>query len=266
MIYWFTGQPGHGKTTLAKALIAQLKRGGYKPYHIDGDDLRSLTTNNDYSRVGREANIRKAQNIAHYLHTQGEIVVVSLVSPYRELREGLKATTKVCEIFVHTEEIRGREDRHVADFEIPISNFIDIDTTDLCLEDSISKILNTSPVPSKELKTLDKRKTLAVDFDGVIHRYSKGFQGLENAYDPPMEGAIEVLQRLKDKGYVLKIMSSRPALVIEEWLEKYEMSGLFDAVSNSKFAATVYIDDRGFHFTNWESVEEKLAAHPKFAQ
>ncbi len=75
MIYWFTGQPGHGKTTLAKALIAQLKRGGYKPYHIDGDDLRSLTTNNDYSRVGREANIREAQDIAHYLHTQGEIVV-----------------------------------------------------------------------------------------------------------------------------------------------------------------------------------------------
>ena len=266
MIYWFTGQPGHGKTTLAEALIAQLKRGGYEPYHIDGDDLRNLSTNHDYSRVGREANILKAQNIAHYLHVQGEVVVVSLVSPYRKIREELKAITEVCEIFVHTEEIRGREERHVENFEKPISNFIDIDTTDLSLEESISKILKASPVPSKELKTLDKRKTLAVDFDGVIHKYSKGFQGLENAYDPPMEGAKEVLNRLKDKGYVLKIMSSRPALVIEEWLEKYEMMGLFDAVSNNKFAATVYLDDRGFHFTNWASVEEKLAAHPKFAQ
>ena len=56
-------------------------------------------------------------------------------------------------------------------------------------------------------------------------------------------------------------MSSRPALVIEEWLEKYEMADLFDAVSNSKFAATVYLDDRGFHFTDWASRKE--AKHPK---
>ena len=266
MIYWLTGQPGHGKTTLAKALIAQLKRGGYTPYHIDGDDLRNLTKNIDYSRDGREANIRRAQNIANYLQSQGEIVVVSFVSPYRELREELKATTHVCEVFVHTQEIRGREERHVEDFEIPISNFIDIDTTNSNLEDCVSKILDISPVPSKELKTLDKRKTLAVDFDGVIHRYSKGFQGLENAYDPPMDGAQETLQRLKDKGYMLKIMSSRPALVIEEWLDKYDMTDLFDEVSNRKFAATVYLDDRGFHFTDWESVEEKLAKHPKFSK
>ena len=46
------GPAGCGKTTVAKALIAQLKRGGYKPYHIDGDDLRNLTINKDYSRAG----------------------------------------------------------------------------------------------------------------------------------------------------------------------------------------------------------------------
>ena len=44
------------------------------------------------------------------------------------------------------------------------------------------------------------------------------------------------------------------------------MSDLFDKVSNSKFAATVYLDDRGFHFTDWASVEDKLSKHPKFAQ
>jgi adenylylsulfate kinase len=266
MIYWITGQPGHGKTTIALALVQQLKRQGYAPFHLDGDDLRALTTNVDYSRQGREANIHRAQSIARYLHAQDKIIVVSVVSPYREIREELKSATDVTEIYVHTKEIRGKEDRHVDDYEVPLSSFIDIDTTNKKVIDCVSQILESAPVPSKELKTLDKRKTLAVDFDGVIHKYSKGFQGLENAYDPPMEGAREVLERLKDKGYVLKIMSSRPALVIEEWLEKYEMSHLFDNVSNSKFAATVYIDDRGFHFTNWSTVEEKLAVHPKFAQ
>jgi adenylylsulfate kinase-like enzyme len=264
MIYWFTGQPGHGKTTLALALIAQLKRLGYAPHHIDGDKLRDITANKEYCKDGRTSNIKNAQNIARYLHAKNE--VVSLIAPYKDLREEFKSSIEVTEIYVHTTEIRGREENHAKDYEAPESDFIDLDTGTLEVEECILTILEESPVPSKELKTLDKRKTLAVDFDGVIHKYSRGFQGLDNAYDPPMEGAMEVLQRLKDSGYVLKIMSSRPALVIEEWLEKYEMTHLFEAVSNSKFAATIYLDDRGFHFTNWEIVEAQLAKHPKFAQ
>ena len=266
MIYWFTGQPGHGKTTLAEALIAQLRRLGYAPHHIDGDDLRNITYNKDYSEDGRIKNVSNAQNIARYLSNKGKVVVVSLIAPYRSMREELKSSSEMTEIYVHTDEIRGREQNHVENYEAPLENFIGLDTGTTSVENCVKHILDVSPVPSKELKNLDKRKTLAVDFDGVIHKYSKGFQGLDNAYDPPMEGAQEVLQRLKDQGYVLKIMSSRPALVIEEWLEKYDMAHLFDLVSNSKFAATVYLDDRGFHFTNWENVEEKLAKHPKFLQ
>ena len=266
MIYWFTGHPGHGKTTLALALIAQLKRLGYSPHHIDGDDLRDMTGNKDYSEAGRISNVKDAQSIARFLHHNEEVVIVSLIAPYRDMREELKSSIVMSEIFVHTDEERGREKNHVDNYEQPLENFIDLDTGQNSIDECVKTILDISPVPSKELKTLDKRKTLAVDFDGVIHKYSKGFQGLDNAYDTPMDGAREVLQRLKDRGYVLKIMSSRPALVIEEWLEKYEMADLFDTVSNSKFAATVYLDDRGFHFTNWENVEEGLAKHPKFEQ
>ena len=108
MIYWFTGQPGHGKTTLAKALIAHLRAQGTEPFHVDGDDLRALTANADYSRTGREANIRRAQTIAHYLQNQGRTVVVSLVAPYRNIREELKANAEVTEVYVHTTEQRGR--------------------------------------------------------------------------------------------------------------------------------------------------------------
>ena len=144
MIFWFTGQPGHGKTTLALALIERLKAAGHEPFHVDGDDLRSLTSNADYSRAGREANIRRAQTIAHYLHNKGQIAVVSLVAPYRAIREELKAVAAVTEIYVHTTEVRGREDKAATDYEAPVADFIDIDTTDrniaACVDDVLARV------------------------------------------------------------------------------------------------------------------------------
>ena len=142
MIFWFTGQPGHGKTTLAKALIAHLRDQGTEPFHVDGDDLRALTANADYSRAGREANIRRAQTIAHYLQNQGQTVVVSLVAPYRDIREELKAHAQVTEVYVHTTEQRGREDKHAKDYEAPLANFIEIDTTKQAVEDSLKALLD----------------------------------------------------------------------------------------------------------------------------
>ena len=142
MIYWFTGQPGHGKTTLAEALIAHLNGQGIEPFHVDGDDLRALTSNADYSRAGREANIRRAQTIAHYLHNQDRMVVVSLVAPYRELREEFKAATEFTEVYVHTTEARGREAKHASDYEAPVTNFIDIDTTGTSVSESLAALLH----------------------------------------------------------------------------------------------------------------------------
>jgi adenylylsulfate kinase len=142
MIYWFTGQPGHGKTTLALALIEHLRAQGTKPFHVDGDDLRALTANADYSRAGREANIRRAQTIAHYLQNQGCTVVVSLVAPYRDIREELKAHADVTEVYVHTTEQRGREEKHAEDYEPPLANFIEMDTTGRSEAESLQELLS----------------------------------------------------------------------------------------------------------------------------
>jgi len=142
MIYWFTGQPGHGKTTLAKAMLSHLASQGIEAFHVDGDDLRALTTNADYSRGGRENNIRRAQLLAHYLQSKGQTVVVSLVAPYRDIREELKATAEVTEVYVHTTETRGREEKHASDYEAPLDNFIDIDTTGKSVEDSLQQVLD----------------------------------------------------------------------------------------------------------------------------
>ena len=141
MIYWFTGQPGHGKTTLAKAMLDHLVSKGIEAFHVDGDDLRALTTNADYSRGGRENNIRRAQLLAHYLQSKGHTVVVSLVAPYRDIREELKAAADVTEVYVHTTETRGREEKHASDYEAPLTNFIDIDTTGKSVEESLQEVI-----------------------------------------------------------------------------------------------------------------------------
>ena len=144
MIYWFTGQPGSGKTVLADLLKEKWLTHAYR---IDGDEMRELFQNKDYSIKGRIANIDAAQKIAHYLHNQGKDVIVSLVSPYLDQREEFKDIMEwqLQEIFVHyniAETRRGREEYHVMDFQKPIFDYLDIDTTFETPEESLIKILN----------------------------------------------------------------------------------------------------------------------------
>ena len=148
MIYWFTGQPSSGKTTLGTKLHRFLqteKRNWRKSvFHIDGDDLRKLTSNKDYSDSGRENNIRTAQTMAQYIHNNDCDVVVSLVAPFRALREELKEKMgeDMVEIYVHTTEKRERYRYRVRDYEAPEINFIDVDTTTDSPDISFSKIIN----------------------------------------------------------------------------------------------------------------------------
>ena len=128
MIYWLTGQPGAGKTTLAKWMEAHFAGKGVT---VDGDDIRAIFDNKDYSEVGRRKNIELAQNIAKFIHYKGGIAIVSLVSPYREQRDAFKVqmAEDLREIYVHTTEIRGREGFHVQNYEAPTEYFVDIDTS-----------------------------------------------------------------------------------------------------------------------------------------
>lgn len=140
MIYWFTGQPGAGKTTLANKLVDYFTNNYTFVHHIDGDDLRNIFNNKDYTEWGRRKNVERAQDIALYLNLKSN-VVVSLVSPFKDQREMFKDMVKVKEIYVHTTDMRGRENYHVSDYEPPTSNFIDINTTDKTITESFYEIL-----------------------------------------------------------------------------------------------------------------------------
>ncbi len=142
MIYWFTGQPGSGKTVLADKVKNIIFPHAYR---IDGDEMRELFSNKDYSEKGRRANIDAAQKIAHYLHNQGKDVIVSLVSPYKDQREEFKNNLDwaIKEFYVYydtDQETRGREHYHVKEYQPPQEKYVDIDTTKDTPLQSLAKI------------------------------------------------------------------------------------------------------------------------------
>ena len=142
-IIWLTGQPGSGKTTLAKHLKDKMKI-SYSDKDImvvDGDDLRDITVNKDYSKKGRESNIRTAQKIAKFLYNKNFITIVALVAPYIQLREEFKKFTPVLEVFLSTTDIRGREHFFAKDYEPPKKNFLHIDTGEHSVAESIELII-----------------------------------------------------------------------------------------------------------------------------
>ena len=141
MIYWFTGQPHSGKTTLADSLKDKWLPHAFR---IDGDEMRELFANKNYTEKGRRANIDAAQKIAHYLHNKGKDVIVSLVSPYRDQREDFKSLLggNIKEIYVHTTEIRERDHFAAVAYIPPSEKFIDINTNFDTPIESLKKILS----------------------------------------------------------------------------------------------------------------------------
>lgn len=141
MIYWLTGQPGAGKTTIAKSMINRVSDFGTL-FHIDGDHIRELFDNKDYSEAGRRKNVELAQQIAQYLTINDVDVVVSLVSPYKDQRDKFreKMGKDYVEVYVHTTETRGRESYFVNEYGKPEGDYIDIDTTSISVHECVDKI------------------------------------------------------------------------------------------------------------------------------
>ena len=153
MIYSFTGQPHAGKTTLAKHLknVLEFNNPEKKVFIIDGDDLRRILNNKDYSEAGRRDNISKAYAIARFLHKDEENdVILAVVSPFRDLREDLKLDNNVVEVYVHTTDIRGRENFHVGNYEEPLIDFLSIDTSGVDEMTSMNELLEKIQKKHKE--------------------------------------------------------------------------------------------------------------------
>lgn len=94
------------------------------------------------------------------------------------------------------------------------------------------------------------KQTVVFDFDGVIHSYISGWQGITTIPDPPVPGIAEAIQNIR-KHYVVAVVSTRCSTpegieAVNGWLDKYGIE--VDAVLKEKPPAIVYIDDRAICF------------------
>jgi adenylylsulfate kinase len=91
-ILWFTGLSGSGKTTITKALEPELKARGCKVEILDGDVVRTnLSKGLGFSQEDRNTNIRRIGFVAHLLSRNGVAAMTAAISPYRAIRDEIRA-------------------------------------------------------------------------------------------------------------------------------------------------------------------------------
>ena len=137
-------------------------------------------------------------------------------------------------------------------------------------------MIGTAPFDPVRFQTPDEQKawfdtlakTVAVDFDGVLHPYTDGWVGSTPADEPPTPGAREFLEALAANGYVVVVFSTRcdhPEGLdgTVGWLDRHGLLHFVDRVTHEKPAAVAYVDDRAVPFAgDWEAVRagvERLA-------
>lgn len=121
----------------------------------------------------------------------------------------------------------------------------------------------------REHSYADERTNLAIDFDGVIHKNSKGFYD-GTIYDEPVEGVYEALQQLSER-YTLVVFTAKAkpdrelvngktgTELVWEWLDKYQFSQFISSVTSEKPRAVAYIDDKGIRFESWDTCLQTMS-------
>jgi adenylyl-sulfate kinase len=89
---WFTGLSGAGKSTLSEIIAKRLREHGRRVELLDGDIVRTnLSQGLSFSKEDRDINIRRIGFVCELLSRNGVIAIAAAISPYRAVREELRA-------------------------------------------------------------------------------------------------------------------------------------------------------------------------------
>jgi sulfate adenylyltransferase len=92
LVVFFTGLPGSGKTTLAKALADSVESSGRTVTLLDGDEIRTWLSNGlGYSRQDRDTNVLRIGRVAAEIARHGGVTICAAIAPYREARAAVRS-------------------------------------------------------------------------------------------------------------------------------------------------------------------------------
>ncbi|WP_408955679.1 adenylyl-sulfate kinase [Natroniella sp. ANB-PHB2] len=165
LVIWFTGLFASGKSTIAVELEKELIKLGKAVYRLDGDNVRhGLNYDLGFSKEDRDENIRRIAEVAALFKDAGLIVLVSFISPYKNIRDFAREKAggkhNFIEVYVkadidtcakrdpkglYQKDKKGEIDNFTgisAPYEEPKNPELVIDTTKLSVKESIKQILN----------------------------------------------------------------------------------------------------------------------------
>ena len=163
-VVFLTGLSGSGKSTIADALAADLRAAGRAVTVVDGDVLREqVSADLGFDAASREANVRRAAELAARNATEGRIVISALIAPFErarsEAREIIEQVAPFLLVYVSTplDVAEARDPKglyrraragEIPDFtgidspyEAPIQPDLTIDTTDTPVDVAVTTIL-----------------------------------------------------------------------------------------------------------------------------
>ncbi len=133
MIYWFTGQPGAGKTVLGTKLKEFLQT-----------EKRNWRKDVFFIDFSHHSQLAEAQIISNFLLKNNCDVVVAITDISKKHREEFKAliNDNIVEIYVHSNRKKSKDLPKVEGYEAPTENFFDVDTTSDNPVQSFTKLIH----------------------------------------------------------------------------------------------------------------------------